>query len=410
MRRCMLLLPFCAALVSTCAPVESESEQLSQLLNIDTPDKGYLNLPVRITDRSTAAALTFDPLQDEPATISYRLTRDGLIRVRVVWRRDPNLVLRTLLDWTHQDFGLHRVTWDGRDASGNLIDNRGAFVSFEGDDPRHLAHPVSECHELDVQLLEPSGGIRQPDSRITARMTRVTSFGRRDGFTLRCYEDYDLRREVRLPPETETFALPCAPGTEAKDRLFTINLDDGAGHVGVASLRLRRSEAKADLDRGRALFFQRACDACHDLDSGAWREDGPGLHSIGSRRPGDYLSRVIRAPRTVNRTSRMPEDDLSEETVSALVLFLTSLQRPAAADRHGSRIYLDEGCADCHETGAEFGSMLGPALQGIARLRTDSYLEEVVLRPQQLFPGTAMPPTLLQPGELSNLIEYLREL
>ncbi len=107
----------------------------------------------------------------------------------------------------------------------------------------------------------------------------------------------------------------------------------------------------------------------------------------------------------------MPKDPLSEAEVTVLVDYLASLKRPpGAAVRPGSTIYHDEGCADCHDTPGEFGSMPGPALAGIGRLRSDTYLEGVILNPGDWFPRTAMPPTVLESPELANLIAYLREL
>ncbi len=413
MCRCTFFHLLCVLSVSGaggCEGLQSGAEETAELLEIDTPDKGYLHLPVRITDRSTAAALSFDPRRDEPARISYRLTRDGLIRIRVVWRPNPSLVLRTLLDWTHQGFGLHSVNWDGRDASGNLVDNRNSFISFEGDEPSHLAHPAEDCHELGIEILSSAAGTEPDLSGITARLTRATQLGRESGFSVRCYLDYALQGEARLEGGVESFALPCDPKLEPGDHLLTVNVEDGAGHVGVASLHFHYRKGKMARDRGRELFFEEQCHLCHDLDSTAWRESGPGLLHIGSRRPAEYLRRVIEAPRAVNRTSRMPEGSQTGEAVEALVEYLMSLQRPAAAARTGIAIYREEGCADCHETTGEFGAMAGPALQGIGRLRTVPYLEAVVLRPGESYPRTAMPPTRLPPQELANLLDYLRNL
>lgn len=401
------------ALGSAGAPslLEASEQQTSHLLDIDTPDKGYWNLPVRITDRSTAEALSFDPERDGPATISYRLTRDGLVRVRVVRRSDPGLVLRTLVDWSHQDFGHHSVTWDGRDASGNPVDTRGAFVTFEGDDPAHRDHPRSACHEPALEILEPAAGSHLRDlSSVRARITRSTPFGRARGFTLRCYVDYALRGEAALDGDTHEFFLPCTATQVAGDHLLTLNLDDDGGHVGVAGLRFHYGGGEPADESGRVLFAQLGCAGCHDLDSATWTEDGPGLRHIGSRRPGDYLRRVIEAPRSVNRTSQMPEEVLPEESVTTLVQYLSSLQRPSAPPRTGAEIYREEGCADCHEAEGALGAMAGPFLRGIGRLRTVAYLESVVLRPDASFAQTAMPPTRLSPRELANLVEYLQQM
>lgn len=390
--------------------VTLRAQESSHLLEIATPDKGYLHFPVRILDRSTREAFTFDPTRDRPATISYHLTRDGVIRIRAVWRRDPNLVLRTLLDWRRQEFGPHFVTWDGRDPSGNVVDNRGTLIAFEGDDPQHRGHDSEGCHEPGLEFLEPpSGSVLSDLSRVRAGITRDTPFGRAGGYALRCYVDYELRGEARLAGGTSAFSPPCGPILAPGEHLLILNLDDGAGHVGVAGLRLRHAGSDSDVAAGRALYREKRCDRCHDLESTAWREDGPGLAYAGGRRPLDYLRRILEAPRVVNRTAAMPKEPLTDEELARLVAYLGSLDRPLSPPRGGREIYLEEGCADCHEKTGEFGAMAGPHLAGIGRLRTREYLEAVLLEPQELYPGTAMPPTLLAPDELAALTAYLRD-
>lgn len=385
------------------APVAQET---AHLLDIDSPDPGYLHFPVRILDRSTREALTFDPAEGHPATITYSLTRDGVIRVRAVWRRDPRLVLRTLLDWTRQEFGPQSVTWDGRDASGNLVDNRGALITFEGDDPAHGEHAREDCHEPQLEIVATGVEATAELPRVAARIVRDTRFGRADGYTVRCYLDYELVDEARLDGATESFFLPCEAGRAIGGRLLIVNLEDGAGHVGVAGLRLAAAEPGAT--EGQRIFTERGCALCHDLETTTWREEGPGLAYLASRRPRDYVRGFIQHPRSLNRTAAMPEDPLSAEELGLLMAYLDTLERPPGETRRGRVVYRQEGCFDCHDVPGESGAMAGPHLIGIGQLRSRDYLAGVILRPGEFFPRTAMPPTLLSEVELEALIDYLR--
>ncbi len=386
------------------APVAQET---AHLLDIDSPDPGYLHFPVRILDRSTREALTFDPAEGHPATITYSLTRDGVIRVRAVWRRDPRLVLRTLLDWTRQEFGPHRLSWDGRDASGNPVDNRGALITFEGDDLAHREHARADCHEPRLEIAAAQGEGEIELSGVSVRIVRDTRFGRADGYTVRCYLDYELVDEARLDGGTESLLLPCEAGRAIGGRLLIVNLEDGAGHVGVAGLRLAAAEPGAT--EGQRIFTDRGCALCHDLETTTWREEGPGLAYLASRRPRDYVRGFIQHPRSLNRTAAMPEDPLSAEELGLLMAYLDTLERPRGRPRSGSAVYREEGCYDCHDVPGESGAMAGPYLVGIGRLRSSEYLEGVILTPGDYFPRTAMPPTLLSKAELGALIGYLQE-
>lgn len=220
--------------------LQSVNSPESQLLHIDTPDKAYLNFPVRILSRSTREALTFDPQRGEPATISYRLTRDGDIRVRVCWRKDKTPVLRAILDWTHQEFGDHEVQWDGRDASGNLVDNTRCFIDILGDSPQHREHESGKCHELELKIVSPT----EPEaaignlSEIRLELVGDPAYGGENGYELRTYVDYELAAKTELDGDVTAFSLPDVEGLARGQHLITINLDDRHDHVGVAGLRI----------------------------------------------------------------------------------------------------------------------------------------------------------------------------
>jgi hypothetical protein len=203
-------------------------------------DPGYLPYPVRFMQRSTREALTFEPSLGKLATISYKLTKQGRIRVRVVWKADKRLVLRTLLDWTVQGFAVHTLQWDGRDASGNIVDNGRCFIAFEEHTQKHGDHDPERCREMDVEVVYPDGpGARIRDvSEIEARLVRGGYSPPGSGYRLRGYIDYAPAFDVPLPTDAETFHLPEVRDVAPGQHLISINVDDGHDHVGVAGVRV----------------------------------------------------------------------------------------------------------------------------------------------------------------------------
>lgn len=94
----------------------------------------------------------------------------------------------------------------------------GAFISFEGDDKRHLAHPADECHELAAEILRRSPASSAPPQQWEARLTRTTSFGRLNGFSVRWglkpgrTAARPMRRLSAQPPPLRRRPPPACPG------------------------------------------------------------------------------------------------------------------------------------------------------------------------------------------------------
>jgi cytochrome c oxidase subunit II len=86
----------------------------------------------------------------------------------------------------------------------------------------------------------------------------------------------------------------------------------------------------------------------------------------------------------------------------------------------GREVFLAETCAGCHAVrGSEANGTLGPDLTHLAGratiasgvlTNTRANLERWILHPQSVKPGTAMPPTSLEPRELDALLDFLEQL
>ena len=110
----------------------------------------------------------------------YTLSKPAWIRIRLLSRKDPRLVLRTLVNWEARDLGENGEKWNGLDASGWPIDPRrcpGLFV-IEGESPTHTGHDWNRCGDPRLRIRKTgktaSGGGRQA--------VRVDIRGRKHGY------------------------------------------------------------------------------------------------------------------------------------------------------------------------------------------------------------------------------------
>jgi cytochrome c oxidase subunit 2 len=86
----------------------------------------------------------------------------------------------------------------------------------------------------------------------------------------------------------------------------------------------------------------------------------------------------------------------------------------------GREVFLSSTCVGCHAIkGTSADATIGPDLTHVAQRRTlfagtvantPENLEQIIVDPQSIKPGAAMPPTQLSPEELSALVDYLEGL
>jgi hypothetical protein len=219
----------------------------SHKIDINTPDPGYEPFPVSIMNRITHEVMTFDPSQGKPATISYSLNKAGCIRIRLVHREQPNLLIRTLQDWTSQGFGKYEIKWDGRDASGNIIDNKKMFVLFEAKDQgkgrQHQDHPGGVCRDplLTIQTLPDQCQVVKGTIEIQAQVGGETySPPDEAGYEARYYIDYKLFKVEKFGKGIKEFKFKLeTKNFQNGDHLITVNVDDLHDHIGSAGLNVR---------------------------------------------------------------------------------------------------------------------------------------------------------------------------
>ncbi len=120
---------------------------------------------------------------------------------------------------------------------------------------------------------------------------------------------------------------------------------------------------EAFIARGRSLFEDLGCIACHVLDRKALI-DGPAigrtrrtLDHVGEKFHPAALKEFLKSPTALHPATRMPDFHLSEDEATALVALLhhpkpikKSEIRPVGNAANGAKVYTARGCAACHGT------------------------------------------------------------
>ena len=225
---------------------KQEEDRTVHKIKINTPDIGYAPFPVSIINRVTREIVTFDPSLGKPASIYYKLTKAGTIRLRIVRKDNPELLLATLQDWTEQAFGEHEVQWDGRDASGNIIDNKRVLIQFDARDQafgcKHLDHDTDSCFDPELTITtepETSSDVKG-NLEITTSLTGGTDRPKQDsGCEVRYFVDHILLKKDKFENIGDKFHLTLdTTGLSDGEHIITVNIDDLNDHIGTASLRV----------------------------------------------------------------------------------------------------------------------------------------------------------------------------
>ncbi len=178
---------------------------------------------------------------------------------------------------------------------------------------------------------------------------------------------------------------------------------------------------------GQRLFHQYNCSGCHSNGGGGM---GPPLMDdewIYGDTAGNIYWTIIEG-----RPNGMPAfgGRIVDDQVWRIVAYVRSLsgldnqQETSAASpepvKHGEQVFLTGPCVMCHTIrGTVAMSRFGPDLTNVGSRETlaagtlpntRGHLSGWILNPQNLKPGTQMPPTQLSTGDLHALVDYLQSL
>lgn len=127
---------------------------------------------------------------------------------------------------------------------------------------------------------------------------------------------------------------------------------------------MRMSEA--EVRRGRDLYEEYACDACHRI-SEIGGIVGPDLARAGRRLQPDWMFRWLKNPQALRPDSPMPNLGLSDDQVLALVQYILSAgdetsfpaapppRSPSDLIKKGEVLFKDKNCLGCHRMGGPRG-------------------------------------------------------
>ncbi len=96
--------------------------------------------------------------------------------------------------------------------------------------------------------------------------------------------------------------------------------------ITVAKVTGAPLEETAQILKGKNIYNQNRCDLCHRI-GGLGGVIGPDLSQVGAKRDAQWLSNLIKNPKSINPNTQMPAyPQLSEDEVQALASFLAGLK------------------------------------------------------------------------------------
>lgn len=180
-------------------------------------------------------------------------------------------------------------------------------------------------------------------------------------------------------------------------------------------------------NRGRALFEDRRCGACHSSRHMTTPTPAaPPLDRLKEKTSEAFVVEWLRDPSRLRPGTRMPAfwseaGTRREQEPVAVAAFLGSVSEPAPEARRdaatqqaideGAALFNTVGCRGCHVLGdaepVPVEARFGPALDGIGARATRAWLERWLKDPRALFPETRMPDLRLSDDEVSKLAAFL---
>ena len=172
-----------------------------------------------------------------------------------------------------------------------------------------------------------------------------------------------------------------------------------------------------ELGEGRRLFETQGCRGCHKLN-GVGGSIGPDLTEEGTNhRSPEWLERHFLTPNAVSPGSAMPNFHFTREQARALTYYMLSLTnedmgtyysslRLIPSTAYGRQLFVEKNCIVCHAVGG-VGAKVGPDLLGVTKRHSPEWIDEQLVNPQLVYPGSSMPEYDLDTNSRKALIAYL---
>ena len=172
-----------------------------------------------------------------------------------------------------------------------------------------------------------------------------------------------------------------------------------------------------ELTEGRHLFETQGCRGCHKLN-GVGGSIGPDLTAEGANhRSPDWLERHFLAPNVVSAGSAMPNFHFVKEQARDLTYYMLSLTneemgsyfssvRLIPSAEYGRQLFVEKDCLACHAVGGA-GAKIGPDLLGVTKRHSIEWLDEQLVNPELVYPGSAMPEYDLESNACKALVTFM---
>ena len=172
-----------------------------------------------------------------------------------------------------------------------------------------------------------------------------------------------------------------------------------------------------ELAEGRRLFESQGCRGCHKLN-GVGGSIGPDLTEEGaSQRSPEWLESHFLAPNVVSPGSAMPNFHFTREQARDLTYYMLSLTSAdmgayyaseplIPSPKYGRQLFVEKNCIVCHSIGG-VGAKVGPDLLGVTKRHSTEWLDEQLVNPQLVYPGSSMPEFDMEASARKALIAFL---
>lgn len=174
-----------------------------------------------------------------------------------------------------------------------------------------------------------------------------------------------------------------------------------------------------ELAEGRHLFETQGCRGCHKLN-GVGGSIGPDLTEEGANhRSPEWLEKHFLSPSAVSPGSAMPDFHFIREQARALTYYMLSLTsedmgsyyasvRSIPSPEFGRQLFTEKNCIACHNIGG-VGAKTGPDLEGVTKRHSLQWLDEQLVNPELVYPGSSMPAYDLDTNARKALVAFLNQ-
>jgi ubiquinol-cytochrome c reductase cytochrome b subunit len=168
---------------------------------------------------------------------------------------------------------------------------------------------------------------------------------------------------------------------------------------------------------GVGYFQAEKCTACHALGLADEGKPAPNLGAGGAGRDAAWMIAHFKQPANLVPGSQMPAVSLSDSQLNALAAFLLKLTPQNAMKLQdvpgfalqGAMLYQKKRCSMCHHVNG-VGQKSGQSLNGLGHRRKAEWVMRHFLAPQELSPGSTMPPYQFSAKENEAITTYLMAL